>query len=88
MAVYTSTPTVGTTATLLTRVGAGFPGYSVAIYNPGPTVVLLGNASVTATTGFSLLSGSTFQADLGDNETLYGIVATGTQAVQCLETGA
>lgn len=91
MALYTARPSVGTTATLLgpgrASRGDGAPGSSIAVYNPGPTEVVIGNASVTASAGLALPSGATFQADLDDDEHLYGVVATGTQLVHVLETG-
>jgi hypothetical protein len=91
MAIFTTQVTVGTTAALIGPTHYpdedGWPGCSIMIYNPGPTAVLLGNASVTAATGFTLISGATFQADLHIGELVYGIVATGTQVVQSMETG-
>ena len=79
---------VGTTATSLTGGSRGYPpGCSVVIYNPGPTEVVVGDTSVTATTGLSLPAGASLQADLEDNEFLYGVVASGTQIVHCLEVG-
>lgn len=91
MALYTSRPSVGTTATPIAPDSDpradGRPGSSVVVYNPGPTEVFLGNDSVTTTTGFSLPSGATFQAELDDTDRLHGIVAAGTQTVHVLKTG-
>lgn len=91
MSVYTTRPTVGTAAVLLGPTHPSFGDYkrgcSVMVYNPGPLDVVIGNASVTATTGLTLPSGSTLNSDLGDGELLYGILATGSQTVQTLETG-
>lgn len=91
MAIYTSQTSVGTTATLIGPMHSGTAdgqaGSSVAFYNPGPTAVVLGNATVTTTTGFTLISGATFQADLQAGELVYGVVASGTQTVQAFETG-
>lgn len=91
MAVYTSQTTVGTTATLIGPLHSGSAdnqaGGSVAFYNPGTSAVVIGNSTVTVTTGFTLVSGATFQADVEAGEVFYGVVATGTQVVQTLETG-
>ena len=91
MSVYTSRPSVGTSAALLGPHQAAHNAMgnscSVAIYNPGPTTVVIGNASVTTSLGLSLVSGSTLQADLTDTEALYGVVASGTQTVHVLESG-
>ena len=91
MSVYTTRPSVGTAATLLgpthSSTADSQRGCSVMVYNPGPTDVVVGNASVTASVGFIVPSGSSLQADLGDNEVLYGIVASGTQTVHVLESG-
>jgi len=91
VAIYTSQTSVGTTATLIgpmhSTMADNQAGGSVAFYNPGPTAVVIGNATVTTSTGLTLISGATFQADLQPGEVLYGIVATGTQTVQTLETG-
>lgn len=93
MSVYTTRPSVGTTATLLgpthSSTADSQRGCSVMVYNPGPLDVFVGNASVTVSTGITLPSGATLQADLGDSagEQLYGVVSTGTQTVQTLETG-
>jgi len=91
VAIYTSQTSVGTTATLIGPLHSGSAdnqaGGSVAFYNPGPTAVVIGNASVTTSIGFTLPSGATFQADLQLGELVYGIVASGTQTVQTLETG-
>lgn len=91
MGLFTFRPSVGTAATLIgpdrQPRGDGLPGCSVAVFNPGPTEVLLGNSAVTTSNGLSLPSGATFQADLADTDVLYGIVASGTQTVHVLETG-
>lgn len=90
MSVYTSRPSVGTTAALLGPNQPESPqthSASMVIYNPGPTAVVVGNAAVTASTGLSLPSGATLQADLGFGDSLYGVVASGTQTVHVLESG-
>lgn len=91
MAIYTSQTSVGTTATLIgplhSTMADNQAGGSISIYNPGAVAVVLGNATVTTTNGFTLISGATFQADLQPGELIYGVVATGTQTVQVLETG-
>jgi hypothetical protein len=90
MAVSASRVTVGTTATLLS-VGTGATyassGRSVGVRNPGPSTVMLGGTTVTASTGYELRSGESMTIDIGSGEGLYGIVATGTQTVDVLLQG-
>lgn len=80
------------------------PGTSVAIYVPtGGATVYVGDASVTTATGYPLQAGTEHFFDLdptgspsysisavihATSENLYGIVATSTQAVNVLQTGA
>lgn len=90
MAASAARLSVGTTATALT---AGqeedfTPGHSVVIYNPGPATVDVGGSDVTAGQGYALASDATLSADLGRGELLYGVVASGTQTIHVLQTGA
>lgn len=89
MAVSSAQVTVGTSATLLSAAdGDSIAGQSLYVSNAGPTAVVLGPSGVTATTGFTIASGVNFgPIELGTGEALYGIVASGTQAVGVLRTG-
>lgn len=76
--------TVATTATLISASRPG--GDSVTIQNLGTTAVYIGAANVTTANGFPIpgVAGSslTFPATTD----VYGIVASGTQAVAVLST--
>lgn len=57
------------------------------IANAGAAAVILGPATVTATSGYSLAAGANITVELDSTETLYGIVAAATEVVHVLETG-
>lgn len=80
----TNQATVGTTATVI---AAARPGRkTITIVNGGTTDVYVGGASVTTSTGV-LLTGTKGAGFTVDTEgPVYGIVASGTQAVSYLET--
>lgn len=90
MAVSSRAVTVGTTATVLdtegdtdTRVGS-----SIAVYNNGASTLYLGGSGVTTTNGVPVAATSWGPAfDLGAQDRLYGIVASGTVDVRVIETG-
>jgi hypothetical protein len=95
MAVQGLRITVGTTATVLSSLTPPSPidynqrGFSTLIQNPtGGVTVYLGGPDVTTTTyGYSLAAGSSMSVDLFPGDLLYGVVATGTQALGILRTG-
>lgn len=90
MAVLAASVTVATTATLLTGTDSGgvTSGQSILVKVPtGGATVYLGSSAVTTTVGFPVAAGEAYAFDLGANETLYGVVATGTQAVNVLRAG-
>jgi hypothetical protein len=67
---------------------AGRRGQTVSIQNPGSSTVYLGGSDVTSSSyGFELGAGITFSIDLFDQETLYGVVASGTQTVNVIRQG-
>lgn len=81
--------TVTTTPTLICHMGA--EGYGVLVQNTGSTAVVLGGPKVTATgaTGGPSLPASmttplSVPGSAGSNESLYGIVATGSSTVAYL----
>ena len=73
---------VGTTATLL--VAANIMDQTVQLHNLGGGAVYLGNASVTTSNGYKMDNNDKLQIPVGDNEALYGIVASGTNTVAVL----
>lgn len=80
MAVVTSSVTVATTPTLLyTSVGQS----QVQLRNDSASAdVFVGNSAVETTTGFKIAAAGTLtNINLDHNESLYGIVATGTGTV-------
>jgi hypothetical protein len=96
MSVSASRVTVTDAATILAS-GDSADGLSVAVHNPGATTVFIGGADVTASNGFELGAEQTIAIDLapprgpvsgewGAGESLYGVVASGTQEVQVLKT--
>lgn len=75
---------IGTTPTLI---AAARPGSDdITIENLGTTQVFLGNASVSTTTGFQLPGVAGASVTLPVTVALFGIVASGTQAVAVLRT--
>lgn len=97
MSVSASVVTVAATATLLTASqGDNAFGASLALQVPsGGATVFIGGADVTAAAGWPVTAGQSLFLDLdstsGGNpqqtEAVYGIVATGTQAVNVLLRG-
>jgi hypothetical protein len=73
---------VGTTATLL--VAANIMDQTVQLHNLGGGAVYIGNASVTTSNGYKMDNTDKLQIPVGDNEALYGIVASGTNTVAVL----
>src|SRR3990167_5720364 len=87
--IENSVVNVGTSATALpVTVLSGRK--SIIIKNLSSGVVYLGKSDVTADTtaatgGFQIAQSATFQADIGENTVLYGVVASGTSDVSILE---
>ena len=80
MAVVTSSVTVTDAATLLyTSIGQS----QVQLRNDSASAdVFIGNSSVTTSNGFKIAAaGSLTNINLDHNESLYGVVATGTGTV-------
>lgn len=76
-------------ATVLLSAGAEgdfTPGRSIAVYNPGSVSVYLGGGDVDASTGFELLGGRTFAADL-HGDALYGLSASDHHDVHVIQIG-
>jgi hypothetical protein len=73
---------VGTTATLL--VAANFMDQTVWVHNSGGTTYI-GGSNVTTANGYKLDTDDKMELLVGDNEGLYGIVASGTNTVFILK---
>ncbi len=79
--------TVANTPTLIASGGARINPDEVVILVPSAGVtVYLGDAAVTTSTGFPVAAGGVFTWGLA-GESIYGIVASGTQAVNVAERG-
>lgn len=80
--------TVTTTATLIASGGTRMnPDHVIITVPSGGSTVYLGDASVNTTTlGFPVVAGATFTWPLA-GESIYGRVASGTQAVTVAEVG-
>lgn len=100
MAVKTASVTVAATATLLSGTDSdNIAGYSIAVQVPsGGASVFVGGSDVTssgATKGWEVTPTTPFSMDLRSpkpndgvpTEALYGITASGTQAVTVIRSG-
>lgn len=86
MSVLAASTTVATTATALATADSSV--YSLLIKVPsGGATVYIGSSAVTTSTGFPVAAGEAYAFDLDAAETVYGVVASGTQAVNVLRTG-
>lgn len=81
------TVSVATTATLIANGGTAMNTDDVIILNPsGNETVYLGAANVSTATGFPLAAGGVFEWALS-GDSIYGIVASGTETVNVAEKG-
>lgn len=88
MAVASAVTVAATSATLLS-VAQQTPRTGVVLSVPaGGVTVFVGGPSVTAAAGFPVAAGSSLSVDLDNYEQLFGIVATGSQAVNVLQVQA
>ena len=79
--------TVGTTPTLIASGGTAMNTDDVVILNPsGNETVYLGSETVTTAAGFPVAAGGVYQWALS-GDSIYGIVATGTEIVHVAEKG-
>jgi len=83
VAVQYASVSVTTTAT---RLSADDPNAQSILFN-APAVVYLGPAGVTSATGYAVTPGVDYAFDLGDDDDLYAITASGTVVVPVLRTG-
>ena len=79
----TAQKTVTSTATLL--VTANRADQLVYLHSSSGTIYL-GNSDVTTSTGYRMDNGDKLSMQLSDNESLYGIVASGTATMMVLAT--
>ena len=75
--------TVTTSATLL--VTANRADQMVYLHS-GSGTIYLGNSNVTTATGYRMDNGDKLSMQLGDNEALYAITASGTPTVYVMDT--
>ena len=88
MALQSAAVTVAATATVLSTAAGDREGHRVLILNPsGGVTVYVGGADVSTANGYPVASGGTLSLALEVGEIVYGIVATGTQAVNVLRSG-
>ena len=64
------------------------PSRNVQIINNGSATVYLGASGVTTATGYALASGATLNFAIHEDEAIYGIVASTSQAVSYLASGS
>jgi hypothetical protein len=79
----TSQVSVTTTPTLL--VTANRADQSVYLHSSSG-VIYLGNSDVTTSTGYRMDNGDKLTMQLSDNESLYGIVSSGTATMMVMAT--
>lgn len=91
MAIKHSVVSVGTTATALHSGNGRITGQKFTIMVQVPTggaTVYLGGAGVTTTNyGYALAAGGDYSLDMNPSETLYGVVASGTQSAYIIKQG-
>jgi len=89
MALSHGVVSITTAATLVSAATGGRDGQTVLVQNPAAGVdVKLGGEGVTAASyGYIIVAGSAFAIDLQAGESLYAVVASGTQSVSVLRQG-
>lgn len=90
MAVAGARVAAAATPTIIADATRDRDGVTVVVQNPsGGSSVFLGGSTVSTTAyGHELAAGSTITVTLKRDETLYGVVATGTVTVNVLRLGA
>lgn len=79
--------TIAATPTLIASGGARISPDTVRIKVPtGGATVYVGDVNVTTSTGYPVAATETFQWEMA-GESIYGVVASSTQAVAVAETG-
>jgi hypothetical protein len=77
-----SAVTVATTATLI--VGADNQNRYVYVHNSGGAKIYVGDETVTTSSGFHIANNESQEFFLPINQTLYGVVASGTNIINVL----
>jgi hypothetical protein len=91
MTIKVDRVSVGTTATRLdTQPNTGnYNGDSISIQNLGTASVYIGGSAVTTSSyGYELKSNSSIALDVRIDDTIFGIVSSGTITVNVLTVGA
>lgn len=90
MAITNASITVTTSPTLLSNGDTDtVAGQCIYVTNTGANPIILGNATVTATTGYRVAAGaSAGPFKLGNGESLYGIVAAATETMGVMRMGS
>jgi hypothetical protein len=85
MSLTTGQTSIGTAATLITTgiVGASY----VLLHTSGNTTIYLGGSAVTTSTGLELHKANTVTLWLPQQDSLYGVVSSGTETVTFMHTG-
>jgi hypothetical protein len=83
MALTVQRVSVGTSATMIAD-AADADGVNVLLRNKGTASIFVGPSGVTTATGLEVAADESMSAELGNEESLYGICASGTQTVHVL----
>ena len=86
MAVSSSQVSGGTSATLIFSDAGGMAGFQVTLKNKGAAAVFLGPSGVTTGNGYELAANDVLTRECAPGEEIFGIAASGSQAVHVLVT--
>ena len=89
MAVSAERVTVGTDPTALNSSARGNrSGSGILLRNRGAASIFVGDADVTAATGYEVPAGDPLAVDLEEGEVVYAVTAAGTVDTHVLRVGA
>lgn len=88
MTISASRVTVDTTAGGVAIASSISGGRSIVVRHRGTNPVYLGPSGVTTATGFQLNAGDAVQFDLSGGDSLFGIVASGSETLHVMTTGS
>ena len=77
---------LGPTPILIADLATTSGGPAIIVHNNSGTAVFIGGEDVTASTGFSLASGSALGFTIDGSEAVYGVTNTATLTVQVFRT--
>lgn len=86
MTISSSQVTISNSATLIHSDAGAFGGASITVINRGSNPIFLGDTNVTTGAGLELKVGDILPINLGRGESLYGIVASGSERLDLLVT--